>query len=131
MRLLFLLLFLSNTALAAQVDTLEIYSPSMRKTIKCLVVLPKDYTVMGQPYPVLYLLHGWSGNFAGWLGDAPQLVRQAEQLQMLIVCPDGGYDSWYFDSPVDSSVRYETHVTQEVIPTIDYYYHTRLSLIHI
>ncbi len=125
MRLLFLLLFLSNTALAAQVDTLEIYSPSMRKTIKCLVVLPKDYTVMGQPYPVLYLLHGWSGNFAGWLGDAPQLTRQADQHQMLIVCPDGGYDSWYFDSPVDSNVRYETHITQEVIPNIDYYYHTR------
>lgn len=125
MRLLFFLLLLSETALAARVDSLEIYSPSMRKTIKCLVVLPESYSVMAEPYPVLYLLHGWSGNFAGWLGDAPQLRQQADQHQMLIVCPDGGYDSWYFDSPVDSTVRYETHITKEVLPTIDYYYHTR------
>ncbi len=123
-RLLFLL-FISNVALAAKVDTLEIYSPSMRKTIKCLVVLPENYTFGGQPYPVLYLLHGWSGNFAGWLGDAPQLREHADRQQMLIVCPDGGYDSWYLDSPVDSAVRYETHIAKEVVLNVDYYYHTR------
>ena len=110
---------------AAQIDTLEIYSVSMRKTIKCLVILPENYTFLGREYPVLYLLHGWSGNFAGWLGDAPQLRRHADSDQMIIVCPDGGYDSWYLDSPVDSTVRYETHITREVVPFIDYYYFTR------
>lgn len=123
-RLLFFLL-LSNVALAARVDTLEIYSPSMRKTVKCLIVLPENYTFSGPSYPVLYLLHGWSGNFAGWLGDAPQLREHADRHQMLIVCPDGGYDSWYLDSPVDSSVRYETHIAREVVSNVDYYYHTR------
>ena len=116
---------LTTSAQAAHVDTVEIYSPSMRKNIRCLVVTPESYTVMGQPYPVLYLLHGWSGNYAGWLTEAPQLRKHAETYQMLIVCPDGGYDSWYIDSPVDSTVRYETHLTKEVVPYIDYYYHTR------
>lgn len=126
---LFLLLVnfmaLTTSAQAAHVDTVEIYSPSMRKNIRCLVVTPESYTVTGMPYPVLYLLHGWSGNYAGWLTEAPQLRQHAETYQMLIVCPDGGYDSWYIDSPVDSTVRYETHLTREVVPYIDYYYHTR------
>lgn len=123
--LLILSLIMANTAYAGRVDSVEIFSPSMRKTIKCLVITPDDYTVMGKPYPVLYLLHGWSGNFADWLGAAPQLRQHADTYQMLIVCPDGGYDSWYIDSPVDSSVRYETHIVKEVVPYIDYYYHTR------
>lgn len=128
-RIIFILLInfltLSITAHAGRVDTMEIFSPSMRKNIKCLVITPENYSVMGKPYPVLYLLHGWSGNFAGWLGEAPQLRTHADAFQMLIVCPDGGYDSWYIDSPVDSAVRYETHLTREVVPYIDYYYHTR------
>ena len=97
----------------------------MQKVSRCLVITPDDYTFSKKPYPVLYLLHGWSGNFAGWLSDAPQLRQHADTYQMIIVCPDGGYDSWYLDSPVDSSVRYETHVSKEVVSYIDYYYHTR------
>lgn len=106
-------------------DTLEIFSPSMQKTIKCLIITPDNYSPTGTPYPVLYLLHGWSGNFTGWLGDAPQIRQQADTYNMLIVCPDGGYDSWYLDSPVDSTVRYETHLTQELIRFVDFYYNTR------
>lgn len=116
---------LSNTVRASHVDTLEIFSGSMRKNIKCLVVTPENYRAAGQAYPVLYLLHGWSGNFAGWLTDAPQLQQQADEYQMLIVCPDGGYDSWYLDSPVDTLVRYDTYISKEVVGFIDYYYNTR------
>lgn len=118
-------LILSETALAAHVDTLEIFSAVMRKNIKCLVVTPDNYRATGQPYPVLYLLHGWSGNFAGWISEAPQLRQHADNYQMLIVCPDGGYDSWYLDSPVDSTVRYDTYISKEVVGFIDYYYNTR------
>ncbi len=114
-----------ETVNAAHVDTLEIFSASMRKNIKCLVVAPQNYRATGEPYPVLYLLHGWSGNFAGWLSDAPQLQQHADAYQMLIVCPDGGYDSWYLDSPVDSTVRYDTYISKEVVGFIDYYYNTR------
>jgi S-formylglutathione hydrolase FrmB len=118
-------LTLTESALAAHVDTLEIFSATMRKNIKCLIIAPESYRATGQPYPVLYLLHGWSGNFAGWLGDAPQLRQHADHYQMLIVCPDGGYDSWYLDSPVDSTVRYDTYISKEVVGFIDYYYNTR------
>lgn len=123
--LIFNFFILSIHARAGRVDSVEIFSPSMQKNIKCLIVLPDDYSVTGRPYPVLYLLHGWSGNFAGWISGAPQLLRHADTYRMLIVCPDGGYDSWYLDSPVDSTVRYETHIASEVVSYVDYYYHTR------
>lgn len=123
--LIFNCLLVPNTAFAAYVDTLEIFSDVMRKNIKCLVIAPENYRPTGDPYPVLYLLHGYSGNFAGWLTDAPQLRQHADEYQMLIVCPDGGYDSWYLDSPVDSTVRYDTYISQEVVGFVDYYYNTR------
>ncbi|MBK8967717.1 MAG: alpha/beta hydrolase family protein [Saprospiraceae bacterium] len=112
---------------AGQVDTLHVFSNSMQKSIGCLVIKPDGYTAANDPYPVVYLLHGYSGNFTGWLKEAPQLQRLVDLYQILIVCPDGGYDSWYLDSPIDSTVRYETHIVREVIPYIDSTYHTRAT----
>ncbi len=127
---LFLLLLLhtilfQNCTRAGHIDTVEIYSPAMHKPIPCLVITPTDYSVLGQSYPTLYLLHGWSGNYDGWRKDAAQLPVLADRYKMIIVCPDGGYDSWFLDSPVDSTVRYETHVGREVVDYVDHYYHTR------
>lgn len=122
--LFFVLLFMDSPLRAAHVDTLEIYSVSMHKPVRCLLILPDQYNVYGRPYPVLYILHGWSGHYASWLTEAPQLREQADQYQMIIVCPDGGYDSWYIDSPVDSTVRYDSHVSKELTTFIDYYFHT-------
>ena len=43
----------------------------------------------------------------------------------VIVCPDGGYSSWYWDSPTDPSMRYETYVAEELVSAIDSLYRTR------
>jgi len=43
---------------------------------------------------------------------------------MIIVCPDGGYSSWYFDSPIDSTFQYETFITKDLISFIDDKYAT-------
>ncbi|MFM8371027.1 MAG: alpha/beta hydrolase [Bacteroidota bacterium] len=116
-----------STAFAGQVDTLDVYSPSMNKVVRCLVITPSGYSGADKPYPVLYLLHGWSGNYTSWLADAPQLRTAVEEHRMIIVCPDGGYDSWYFDSPVDSTVRYSTHIAREVVGAVDSKYRTLRS----
>ncbi len=119
------ILALQQVANASQIDTIDIYSPSMHKNTRCVVITPANYNFQGNPYPVLYLLHGWSGNYAGWLSDAPQIAQHADTYNMIIVCPDGGYDSWYLDSPVDSTVRYETFIAKELTAYIDYYYHAK------
>src|SRR5690606_34336403 len=47
------------------------------------------------------------------------------QYQFIIVCPDGGFGSWYWDSPVDPSFQYETFVSGELVDFIDANYKTK------
>ncbi|PWU01543.1 MAG: XynC protein [Bacteroidetes bacterium] len=96
----------------------------MHKDIKCVVIKPDDYEKSKNNFPVVYLLNGYSGNYAQWLRIAPQLQKKVDELHIIIVCPDGGLASWYVDSPIDSSMRYETHIIKEVIPFIDSKYKT-------
>jgi S-formylglutathione hydrolase FrmB len=116
-------LFQENSS-AAGVDTVSIYSASMKKEIKCVVIKPTGYKKKKRHFPVVYLLHGYSGSYSNWLLKVPQLKENADRLGIIIVCPDGGYSSWYMDSPLDSSMRYETHIVSEVIPFIDAHYRT-------
>lgn len=115
-------LIFHGLSLAAKVDTLNIFSKSMQKDIKCVVVLPDSYSG-NTVYPVVYLLHGYGGNYASWLIIAPQIKNWADENKVLIVCPDGA-TSWYFNSPLDASIRYETFVATEVPAFIDSKYKT-------
>jgi len=109
---------------AADVDTLMIHSQAMNKKIPNIVISPKQYQENGKGFPVLYLLHGAGGNYKTWLNMVPQLKDYADRNQLLIICPDGGRQSWYFDSPVDRSYRYESYVSNELVSEIDRMYNT-------
>ncbi len=109
-----------------QVDTITVYSAIMKKEIKSVVVLPEKYSKK-KHYPVVYLLHGYSDNYAKWINTVPSIKALATKHQMILVCPDGGYSSWYFDSPIDSTFQYETHITRELLPYIDLHYSTILN----
>ncbi|WP_431214983.1 alpha/beta hydrolase [Puia sp. P3] len=128
--LLLPLLFLTTNTFAARVDTILVHSDAMNKDIKCVVIQPehaptiKGATAEPTHFPVIYLLHGHGANYAQWPATAPQLKKEADDLGILFVAPDGGVDSWYFDSPIDPSVRYETFVTKELISYIDTHYPT-------
>lgn len=104
----------------ASVDTVSIYSNSLHKQVKFVIVQPKQNKTA---IPTVYLLHGYSGNYAGWVNLAPQLQDKADQLQINIVCPDGA-NSWYYDSPIDSTIRYESYVIKDLVPYIDQHYPT-------
>lgn len=111
------------TAKAAIVDTVETYSNSMKKTIKAVVVTPDNYASAGE-LPVVYLLHGYSGNYGDWVNKAKGFEKMADDYQMIIVCPDGGFGSWYWDSPIDEKFKYETYVSSELVKWIDSKYKT-------
>ena len=110
-------------AYAAVVDTVETYSSSMHKKIKAVIIKPNSYDTIKQ-IPVVYLLHGYSDNYAGWITKVKGVETLADLYNVLIVCPDGGYGSWYWDSPVDSSYKYETYIINELIQWIDSHYKT-------
>ncbi|SFU09026.1 S-formylglutathione hydrolase FrmB [Algoriphagus locisalis] len=107
----------------ASVDTVATYSASMQKEIKAVVITPKDYN-KSKDYPVVYLLHGYSGNYSDWITKAPQLESYADQYDMIIVNPDGNFGSWYWDSPEVESSKYETYVGKELVEFIDQKYST-------
>ncbi len=123
-----LLLFLPILGFSqAKVDTISVYSPSMKKSLKAAITIPSSYQKGQSRYPVVYLLHGGSGAFSDWhqkVTEKGLVNRMAEEHDLIIVTPGVGPASYYYDSPLLDSVRYETYMTQELIPFIDANYRT-------
>lgn len=118
------LFFVVLESFASKVDTLTVYSKSMNKEIKNVIITPDSYSKKSKPYAVVYLLHGAGGNHKAWLGKAPEIKTYADLYNVIIVCPDGQKTSWYFDSPIDSKIRYETYISKELIENVDKNYNT-------
>lgn len=116
--LLIALLF-AGSAFASKVDTVSVYSEAMKKDIRCVFITP-DQTQHIKKFPVVYVLHGYSGNAIRTIKqDIPDLAAQADTYQMIFVLADGGFDSWYFDSPVNAQLRYETFLSKELVGYTD------------
>jgi len=130
---IFILVLLGMQAIAGNVDTIQIQSSYLKKATKFVVIQPSIKSSQGQQnkiqerYPVVYLLNGYDGNYAQWTKTAPQLAKTADDLKMIFVYPDGGKSSWYFDSPTDSSIRYESYITKELVPYIDANFSTKAN----
>lgn len=125
--ILILILVLSNSLFAAKIDTVIIFSKAMGKEIPNLVISPNSSSNSSVSYPVVYLLHGAGGSFLDWSSNVAGLSQYCDNNELILVCPDAGFNSWYFDSPVDSSFRYETYITKELITQVDVLYPTIIN----
>ena len=108
-----------------QGDTVEVMSQAMGRAIKNTVIVPAQYfdeKLQEERYPVLYLLHGAYGEYNNW-AKKTDLDAIASQYGVIIVCPDG-QDSWYFDSPIDPKMQFETYISKELVAYIDNSYRT-------
>lgn len=117
-------IFFHWNAIASQIDTLFIFSESMQKKIANTVILPDSYKTKNKAFPVFYLLHGVSGNYKDWITLVPKIKAYADTYNFIIVCPDGHETSWYLDSPMDTTMRYETYISKELIAEVDKKYRT-------
>lgn len=118
---------LSFRVFSATVDTLDVLSASMNRTLRAAVVVPDAYKAGQQAFPVLYLLHGGTGNFRDWLSKTPDkrlLHRLADQYKLIIVTPEGDPTSYYFDSPQIKTSQFETFISRELVDRIDKAYRT-------
>lgn len=122
-----LLLFVFFYAKAAKVDTLQVFSAAMNKNIKTCVIIPDSYKKSNKKFPVVYLLHGYSGNYATWVKSFKEVTEQVDKYGFIVIGVDGNYSSWYFDSPIDSTFKYETYIIDELVPFIDRKYKTIAS----
>jgi S-formylglutathione hydrolase FrmB len=115
--------FIGATSFAAKVDTASTYSDAMHKYIKAVVIKPEGYA-MDKQYPTLYLLHGFSGNYSDWIKKVPAIKDLSDKYNMLIVCPDGAFASWYIDSPENQDWKYATYIAVELVNWVDHHYNT-------
>lgn len=122
-----LLMFVFFSAKAAKIDTIQVFSPSMNKNIKTCVITPDDYKKSNKKFPVVYLLHGYSGNYGSWAKDFKDVGKQVDQYGFIVIGVDGNFSSWYFDSPIDPTFKYETYVIKELVPFVDKNYKTIAS----
>ena len=121
--LIAVLLFCTIAYPRVQVDTISVFASKMKKEVKSVVIVPENYSNKKQ-YPVIYLLHGYSDNYAKWVKSVPYIKTLSTEHQFIIVCPDGGFSSWYFDSPIDSTFQYESFITKDLLTYIDLHYST-------
>lgn len=119
-----LLTFVFFSAQAAKIDTVQVFSASMNKNIKTCVIVPDNYKKSKKKFPVVYLLHGYSGNYATWVKSFKHVGEQVDKYGFIVIGVDGDFSSWYFDSPIDPDFKYETYVINELVPFVDKNYKT-------
>ncbi len=129
------ILFFSSVLCFSQIsrgvveEGLTVKSEILGKEVKYTIYLPFDYGTSERYYPVVYLLHGYTDNDAGWMqyGEANMTADEAianrEIPPMILVTPDAGL-SWYINS-YDGSVKYEDFFIKEFIPFIESRYRIR------
>ncbi|MDD4921253.1 MAG: alpha/beta hydrolase family protein [Bacteroidales bacterium] len=117
--------FLAFYTQASTVDTVMVHSKIMDKDVQVVTIVP-DKASKSTPCPVVYLLHGYTGNAAGWIRLKPELKEMADQKNMIFICP-GVTNSWYWDSPKIKTNCYETFMSKELIEYVDSHYPTKAN----
>ena len=124
------LAFNQNISSQSQIhESLSFGSEILKKEVRYSVYLPNDYETSSRNYPVLYLLHGGSGNETDWLvrGNMQYIVDKAiekgEIPRMLVVMPSS-LNSHYINN-CDGSLLYENMFINEFIPFIESKYRIR------
>jgi S-formylglutathione hydrolase FrmB len=114
----------------ARLTELTLRTPELSSPTHVRVLLPAGYASHPKRrYPVLYLLHGASGNQTDWTtqGDAEPLTAK---LPLIVVMPDGGIGGFYTDwlkSGRHGRPRWETWHIKRLIPYVDSHYRTKAT----
>jgi S-formylglutathione hydrolase FrmB len=116
-------LFFPAVGYTGSADTVTISGAKSAISAKAIIVLPDTYAKSKKKYPVVYLLHGWSGNYRNWY-DKTDLETLTDRFNLIIVCPDGGYAGWYIDSPLNKESKYSTYIAVDVVAYVDQHYRT-------
>lgn len=124
------------TAEGARIDRFTIYSPSMDRDIKAVVVLPPAYMDNeDQTFPILYTLHGHAAPYDTW-ANMSKLRKQLTDMPFIYTCFDGDIGSYYIDAPEPINTsrdkedetkqvsKFNTFFFEEFMPAIDSWYRT-------
>jgi S-formylglutathione hydrolase FrmB len=105
------------------IETQTVKSKILNREVQYTVYLPPDYAVSERNYPVVYLLHGLSGDNMQWVqwGEinryADKAIAEGTIPPMIMVMPNAN-KSWYINS-FDGRVKYEDFFIKEFIPAVE------------
>ncbi|MGE3819342.1 MAG: alpha/beta hydrolase, partial [Isosphaeraceae bacterium] len=116
-----------SLAASPNATTVTYESPSVGRTLRCRVILPADYEGSNRRYPVLYLLHGFSGDFTSWSKHGVE--ESVQGYPLIVVLPDGG-NSWYVnwsETGPDRREAWEDAQVKDLVGHVDAHYRTIAS----
>ena len=126
--LIFTFCLLFSNSLIAQHGTVDnsltVQSDILDREMSYSVYLPESYHTSTRDYPVMYLLHGMTGDHNDWItiGEVHRIAGEAMATgsapEMIIIMPDGLYDAFYINN-YDGSVRWEDFFHEEFIPAVE------------
>lgn len=111
-----LLVVLVFTQISFAQEQLVYQSKNLPKPDTTWVFKPKKYKKL-QKMPVIYLLHGYSGNYKQW-NNIMDAQKYADEYGFIVVCPDGLFSSWYLNSPAKPNSQFETFFFEELYPDV-------------
>ncbi|MDP1677889.1 MAG: alpha/beta hydrolase family protein [Bacteroidota bacterium] len=123
--LLYLFVFFQISFSQVTVVEDSLFSQSVSTTTKFYAILPDGYSKTQERYSVVYLLHGFIGDYTNWV-KLTDLVKYLKEYNYIVICPDAK-NSWYSNSVVLQNANYEDLIVKDVIPFVDKKYRTKQS----
>lgn len=89
------------------------------------VILPHDYASSSRRFPVLYLLHGYTGHYSDWVTKT-SLLEYAKPYEEIIVMPEDE-NGWYVDNYDNPKLDWQSYIIDDLIPYVESHYRTVAS----
>lgn len=103
----------TGCAASAQGPTAEsFHSAALGRTMRYQISVPTG--APGTRFPVVYLLHGHSGEETDWFAGT-KAADIANSLGLVVVTPDGS-NSWYLNTPTE---RWKDYIVQDLIQEVE------------
>lgn len=87
------------------------HSSALGKTMKYRVLVPQGYDTSERRYPVLYLLHGLTGDYKDWT-TRTNIAEYTRTLPLIVVMPDGE-NQWYTNA-AEGPAKFEDFITADL-----------------
>jgi putative tributyrin esterase len=96
-----------------RVQDVKFFSKTLQREMSYRVNLPKDYFSTEIRYPVLYLVHGYTGHYRSFEAHS-NLTRYLERYQLIAVSIEAE-NSWLINSATNPKEKWEDYFVRDVI----------------
>lgn len=112
-----------NGSEGSLIQTTSIQSEVMELEVNYSIYLPNSYGITKSEYPVLYLFHGYGGNYRDWPQNGvksilDEAIEAGNLPEVIVVMPDG-MDSFYLNNFDQRALKYEDFFVNEFMSEIE------------